>query len=98
MDKGSRSDLPRARPVSSKDQYRVDVQTTRRWVAAAEVAEMLSVTRREVYYLIEAGELPGIKLGRAVRIPLDALEQWIADKETEAKELRSAYGPTTRLG
>lgn len=59
---------------------------------------MLSITRREVYYMIEAGELPGVKLGRAVRIPLDALEQWIADKEAEAGESRSAYGSKARLG
>jgi predicted DNA-binding transcriptional regulator AlpA len=48
--------------------------------------------------MIEAGELPGVKLGRAVRIPLEALEQWIADKEAEAEESRSAYGSKARLG
>ncbi len=91
---GGRSrNLPR-----SREQYGVDNRKKPRWVAVAEVAEMLSITRREVYYMVEAGELPGVKLGRAVRIPLEALEQWIADKEAEAEESRSAYGSKARLG
>jgi excisionase family DNA binding protein len=79
------------------DEYRSHERRNRRWIAVADVAEMLSITRREVYYMIEAGDLPGIKIGRAVRIPYEALEQWIADKEAEAKESRSAYGSKARL-
>jgi excisionase family DNA binding protein len=98
MDHNNQEGENRGRIRSSRDQYRADGHTQQRWVAVAQVAEMLSITRREIYYMIEAGELPAIKIGRAVRIPLDALEQWIADKEVEAKESRSAYGSKARLG
>ena len=70
--------------------------THKRWVRPAEAAEMLSLSTREVYYLCASGELLAVKSGRAVRIPLDALEQWIADKEAEAREKVRHYGNKAR--
>lgn len=67
-----------------------------RWVTATQVAQMLSLSHRAIYYMIENGELPGVKCGRAVRIPVDALEQWIADKEAEAQEKAQTYGSKAR--
>jgi len=58
MDHNNREGENRGRIPSSRDQYRVDDHTKQRWVAVAQVAEMLSITRREIYYMIEAGELP----------------------------------------
>jgi excisionase family DNA binding protein len=37
----------------------------------AEVAEILEVTQRTVYNLIESGECPVIRVGRSLRIPTD---------------------------
>ncbi len=71
-------------------------QQSKRWVTAAKAAQMLSLSHRAIYYMIEDGELPGVRCGRAVRIPLDALEQWIADKEAEAKEKVRTYGNKAR--
>jgi excisionase family DNA binding protein len=87
----------RDRPQAHRDQYSVGVRQSRRWVTVAEVAEMLSITKREIYYMVEAGELPGVKIGRAVRIPLGSLEEWIADKEAEAHLSRRAYGSKPRI-
>jgi len=72
--------------------------TTRgtRWVTVGKAAEMLSLSQRAIYYMIDGGELPGVRCGRAVRIPLDALEQWIADKEAEAREKARTYGSKAR--
>lgn len=69
--------------------------TTRgaRWVTVGKAAEMLSLSKRAVYYMIDGGELPGVRCGRAVRIPL---EQWIADKEAEAREKARTYGSKAR--
>lgn len=67
-----------------------------RWVTVGKVAEILSLSQRAVYYMIDGGELPGVRCGRAVRIPLDALEQWIADKEAEAREKARTYGSKAR--
>ena len=38
-----------------------------------EVAEMLSLGRSKTYQLIASGVLPGVRLGRCVRVPADAL-------------------------
>lgn len=98
MDRRTRGDRDRGEIAFPRDQYGAHDLQQQRWVAVAQVAEMLSITRRGIYYMVESGELPGVKIGRAVRIPLDALEQWIADKEEEAKESRSAYESKARLG
>ena len=47
---------------------------------AGEAAELLGVSRSRVYELIAQGTIPSIKLGSTVRVPLDALRQWIADQ------------------
>jgi len=98
MDEISGCQPPRAGRARMPDVYGGNHGGNRRWVSVADVAEMLSITRREIYYMIEAGDLPGVKIGRAVRIPCEALERWIADKEAEAQESRSAYGSKARLG
>ena len=43
-----------------------------------EVAGRLSLGRSLVYELVMKGEIPSIKVGRARRIPLKGLEQFIA--------------------
>ena len=43
----------------------------------AEVAEALGIGRSKVYELIHAGELPSIRIGGSIRVPLDRLASWI---------------------
>lgn len=43
-------------------------------------AKLLSLGRTKTYELITAGELPVIRVGRAVRVPVAALHQWIEDR------------------
>jgi excisionase family DNA binding protein len=57
---------------------------------------MLSLSRRYVYMLVASGELPAVKLGAAIRITRDALDQFIADKETNASEEIHPHGISTR--
>jgi excisionase family DNA binding protein len=45
-----------------------------------EIAEMLGSSRSTVYALIAAGELPSIRLGKSIRVPLDRLHEWIEKK------------------
>lgn len=42
-----------------------------------EVAAELRLARSSVYQLIQSGELPVVRIGRAVRVPRSALENWI---------------------
>lgn len=43
-----------------------------------EVAERLSLSRRTLYKLIRAHEIPAVKIGGQYRIPADALERRLA--------------------
>lgn len=52
---------------------------------ADEVAVVLGVGRSKAYELMASGELPVIRIGRLVRVPRHALDQWIADR-TEWRE------------
>lgn len=43
-----------------------------------EAARRLSLGRATTYQLVRRGELPSVRVGRAVRVPARALEAWIA--------------------
>ena len=48
-----------------------------------QVARVLSLSRTKVYELIETEGLPVVRFGRAVRVSLAALQQWL-DKRSVA--------------
>ena len=50
---------------------------------AEEVARALGLGRSKTYELIASGQLPVVKLGRAVRVPREALQQWVRDHTTQ---------------
>jgi excisionase family DNA binding protein len=45
-----------------------------------EAAGALNINRSTLYQLIMRGTIPSILVGRARRIPVQALEQWIAEQ------------------
>ena len=47
---------------------------------ATEVARLLGVSRSQAYYMMAVGELPIVRIGRAVRVPKLGLAEWIARK------------------
>jgi excisionase family DNA binding protein len=49
-----------------------------------QVAELLKLGRITIYELIDAGELPSIKIGRCRRIPTSAIGAFIQRKLEEA--------------
>jgi excisionase family DNA binding protein len=53
-----------------------------------EAAQLLQISRAMAYRLMNAGELPVVRIGRAVRIPRRSLEDWI--------EARTEYGGDRR--
>jgi len=57
-------------------------ETVRELLRAEEVALVLGIGRSKVFELLRAGELPVIRLGRSVRIPRRALDEWI-ERRTE---------------
>ena len=59
-----------------------------------EVAEVLGIGRTKVYALIATGELLSVSIGKSRRVPRDAVDEYIARLEDEA---RMALHPVTRL-
>lgn len=58
------------RPVSSTAQTQ--------FVTVRLVAELTMLSPMSVYRLIESGELPAYRFGHSLRIPLKAVNEWIA--------------------
>ena len=46
----------------------------------AEVGEAIGVSRARAYELIKAGQIPSVRIGASIRVPVDALRQWIAQQ------------------
>jgi len=44
-----------------------------------EAAEMLGVGRSTIYALLASGEVPSLRVGRSVRVPVEALRQWVSE-------------------
>jgi len=48
----------------------------------SEAFKVMSIGRSTGYAMIASGELPSIRIGRAVRIPADGLKDWVK-RQTE---------------
>jgi excisionase family DNA binding protein len=52
-----------------------------------EAADAIGVGRSKMYELLASGELPSIRVGASVRVPVEELRAWIArqlERRTEA--------------
>jgi excisionase family DNA binding protein len=91
-----------AKTTTRRDLYGLVSKGQQRWATVNEVALMLSITPRSVYRMVESGTLPGVKFGEGrrqnVRIPVDALDEWMKQQETQAREVTKTYGSEARLG
>ena len=47
----------------------------------SEVQERLGVGRSMVYGMLACGDLPSVRIGRLVRVPSKALEEWIEERQ-----------------
>jgi excisionase family DNA binding protein len=54
--------------------------TDKLMLRVTEAADALGVSRAKAYELIAAGEIPSVRLGGCVRVPLDALRAWISQQ------------------
>jgi excisionase family DNA binding protein len=50
-----------------------------------EAARTLGVSRAMVYALLSAGVLPSVRVGSLMRVPVDALRQWIERQAAPTK-------------
>jgi excisionase family DNA binding protein len=49
-----------------------------------EAAEAIGIGRSKVYELLASGELPSVRVGSSVRVPVDALREWVT-RQLEAR-------------
>ena len=49
-----------------------------------DAAQALALGRTKIYELLDAGELRSIKIGRARRIPVDALHEFVRSVDADA--------------
>jgi excisionase family DNA binding protein len=52
-----------------------------------EVAQLLGLGRTRTFQMVSAGQLPVVRIGRFVRIPRAALEEWIAERTAPPTDL-----------
>jgi len=51
-----------------------------------EAAATLGVGRTRIYQLLAIGALPSVRVGRSVRVPMNALREWIAVNMSPKRE------------
>jgi excisionase family DNA binding protein len=69
-----------------------------KWLSVQQAADELEVGRRQVYNLINRGELAGYKVGRVVRIKRVDFETWLEAQMIEPGELDHLMEPKDRVG
>ncbi|MBI4321042.1 MAG: helix-turn-helix domain-containing protein [Chloroflexi bacterium] len=45
-----------------------------------DAAELIEVGRSRIYEMLQKGELPSVRIGRSVRVPVSALRQWVEEQ------------------
>jgi excisionase family DNA binding protein len=54
---------------------------------AEEAAKVLGLGRSKVFAMLSRGELPVVRIGKSVRVPAKALEQWVGDRTSRSDEI-----------
>lgn len=57
--------------------------THTRFMTVGEVAAVLRVSNMTVYRLINAGQLPAVRIGRSFRVPEEELDRYLAERQTK---------------
>jgi excisionase family DNA binding protein len=54
---------------------------------AGEVARLLGIGKTKTNEMLASGELPVVRIGRAVRVPRDLLQAWVQERTSAALNL-----------
>ncbi len=57
-----------------------DIILSHTFLTVEQVAKRLYVGRSTAYNMVNSGEIPCVHFGRLIRVPADALEQYISNK------------------
>jgi excisionase family DNA binding protein len=58
--------------------------------------ELLDISRSTGYALIASGEIPSIRIGRAVRVPVEGLKNWIRRQTDKRNSSINDEAPSVR--
>ena len=47
----------------------------------SEAGEMIGVGRSRMYEMLYTGEIPSIRIGKSIRIPVKALNEWVEARQ-----------------
>ena len=53
-------------------------------IRPAEAAQALGIGRSKIYELIASGAIPSVRIGRAVRVPIQELKDWLDNQHIGA--------------
>ena len=59
-----------------------DVTTSRKTLTVSETAKRLGVSRNSAYEAVRTGEIPSIRIGSRILVPLAALDRMLSGAET----------------
>jgi excisionase family DNA binding protein len=68
--------------LNETEEEKMEAKGEPRLLRAEEVVKLTGWSRAKVYAMAGSGELPALRSGRSVRIPLAALEKWIEQNTT----------------
>jgi len=49
------------------------------YITVNELTEWLGIGKTKAYDLVQRGELPSVRIGRAIRIPTQGVREWLND-------------------
>jgi excisionase family DNA binding protein len=58
----------------------------------AEAAEALGISRSRLYQMLAGGQLPVVRVGQSMRVPVRELERWIGERLSAAETATSMAG------
>ncbi len=62
--------------------------TERLMLRPTEAADAIGISRSKAYEMIAAGQIPSVRVGGVVRVPVAALKTWIERQLAERAEAR----------
>ncbi len=71
-------------------------RTNKLLLTVPEAAARLSLGRTKFLELIYAGAIPRVYIGRSVRVPAAALEEWVARQQGEAEAAQQQLAPSNQ--
>ena len=65
-------------------------------IDVVEAARRLGISRSAAYQAVHAGQIPSVRIGRLIRVPLVALQRMLDQAGSEAAGARGSDGCTNR--